>query len=204
MLPLAATQPLLVALGPLLAAALVVLPLWAAPSNATQHYRAGAAGEQAVAHRLDDVVRRRLGLGQGAAVLNDRQMPGRQENIDHVLVTPSGVTIVETKNWSGRLRLHEGRWYAGRRSSVDRAAAQAKRQAAAARKVLDAAGLVDVPVQAVVCLVGQARPRNTLQVKGVTVCAADQLWTALPAAQLGSVEQVRAVAWTLHAGLPPA
>ena len=194
-------QPLALVMGVVVAVTVVVAPMWAAASSGTLHYRTGASGEREVGRRLHEVVDRRLSLGQGAAVLHDRKLPGRDENVDHVLVTPAGVTVVETKNWSGQLRQYRGSWYAGRRSSVGEAATQARRQALAVTAVLRSAGITDVPVSAVVCLVGQARPRTALQVKDVVVCGVDQLWVALPLDQGLDQAQVAAAAWALDGRL---
>ncbi len=54
--------------------------------------RKGAAGEKSVAHTLSK-------LPDEFRVLNDVQTP--TGNLDHVVVGPTGVFVVETKNWRG-------------------------------------------------------------------------------------------------------
>lgn len=66
-------------------------------------WAAGADGERRVAAELE-------ALGPEWLVLHDRLLvPGRSEsNLDHVLVGPGGVVLLDTKNWAGRLSEHEG------------------------------------------------------------------------------------------------
>ncbi|HVM08291.1 MAG TPA: NERD domain-containing protein [Acidimicrobiales bacterium] len=56
---------------------------------------AGAAGERSTAAVLDALDRKRF------AVFHDVRVPGRRENIDHVVIGRGGVVVVETKRWAG-------------------------------------------------------------------------------------------------------
>lgn len=61
----------------------------------------GAEGEVAVARALED-------LPDGWVALHDLAWPGRQRaNLDHVVVGPGGVYIVDAKNWSGRVEVRD-------------------------------------------------------------------------------------------------
>ena len=45
------------------------------------------------------------GLAPGAHVLTDRRVPGDSEaNVDHVVVAPTGVWIIDSKKWTGEIR----------------------------------------------------------------------------------------------------
>ena len=58
----------------------------------------GRIGERRVARRLRD------GLGQKYEILNDIYLPSREgetTQIDHIVVSPYGIFVVETKNWTG-------------------------------------------------------------------------------------------------------
>jgi hypothetical protein len=47
-------------------------------------------------------------LSEGWVVLHDLAWPGRQRaNLDHVVVGPGGVFVVDAKNWSGRVEVRE-------------------------------------------------------------------------------------------------
>jgi hypothetical protein len=63
----------------------------------------GEAGEVAVARALDALA------SEGYLRLDDRPWPGRkQANIDHVLLGPSGLFIIDAKNWTGRVEIRNG------------------------------------------------------------------------------------------------
>jgi len=67
-----------------------------------QHERAwtrGAQGEERVAVRL-----RKLLDSQGVELLHDRRIPGSRANIDHLAIGPSGVTVIDAKNYAGKVR----------------------------------------------------------------------------------------------------
>lgn len=66
-------------------------------------WAAGAEGERRVGEAL-------ASLPPGWHVLHDRLLrPGRgQSNLDHVVVGPSGVYLLDTKNWAGGTSVHEG------------------------------------------------------------------------------------------------
>ena len=61
----------------------------------------GAEGEVAVARALE-------ALPEGWVALHDLVWPGRQRaNIDHVVIGPGGVFVVDAKNWSGRIEVRD-------------------------------------------------------------------------------------------------
>ena len=62
--------------------------------EARMWYR-GAEGECVVAEILES------GLPDGYHVFNDVKFPGRTANIDHLVIGPSGVFVLDTKNWRG-------------------------------------------------------------------------------------------------------
>lgn len=76
-------------------AAIVVV--W--PSSAGR-WAAGAAGERATARALEGVER------DGWTVFADVRLDGRRWNLDHVLVGPPGVVVVETKQWRRPVRTY--------------------------------------------------------------------------------------------------
>ncbi|HVF32046.1 MAG TPA: nuclease-related domain-containing protein [Acidimicrobiales bacterium] len=91
-----APQVVVAAVGALAVAAL----LW--PSRANR-WAAGAAGERATARALVGVA------DEGYTVLHDVRLPGRRWNLDHVLLGPAGVVIVESKQWRTPIRVRR-RW----------------------------------------------------------------------------------------------
>ncbi|MCU1515854.1 MAG: hypothetical protein JWQ75_575 [Pseudarthrobacter sp.] len=90
--------------------------------RATKSWDTGAVGERIVADRLSQLI------PHGWYLLHDVHWPGRPKaNLDHVLVGPGGVVVVDTKNWSGEVRVSSGALWQGRYSrtqSVEGALAQ--------------------------------------------------------------------------------
>ncbi len=77
--------------------------------QSTRAWDAGAAGERVVAEKLSELVPR------GWYVLHDVYWPGRPKaNLDHVLVGPGGVVVVDAKNWTGEVRVASGVLWQGR------------------------------------------------------------------------------------------
>jgi hypothetical protein len=61
----------------------------------------GAQGEVEVARALES-------LPEGWFVLHDLAWPGRpRANLDHVVIGPGGVFVVDAKNWSGRIEVRD-------------------------------------------------------------------------------------------------
>ena len=105
--------------------------------NDVRAWRTGAEGEVRTAGLLEP-------SRCWFVVLHDRRVPGRRENIDHVVIGPTGVFVVETKNYAGDLRVRDGELYVnGRRRAgvIDRS----RRQATAVSSALN-----DVPVTRIV------------------------------------------------------
>jgi Nuclease-related domain len=72
-------------------------------SDQPQHetaWRTGAGGEVEVAERLE----RRLRETR-VVVMHDRRIPGSRANIDHLAVGPGGVTVIDAKNYVGKVRI---------------------------------------------------------------------------------------------------
>ncbi len=63
-----------------------------------ERWRLGAAGERATAALLDRLPTRAW------AVLHDRQVPGSRANLDHLIIGPSGVWVLDTKTTRARVR----------------------------------------------------------------------------------------------------
>jgi hypothetical protein len=109
----------------------------------------GARGEQHVGALLDGL--RPLGI----LTLHDRNIPESSANIDHIVVAPSGVWVVDAKKYTGRIERRG--WFSGDvRLHVDgknrtKLAAAMKRQVEVVRHAL---GAHDIPVRAVLCFAG--------------------------------------------------
>lgn len=77
--------------------------------RSTKPWDTGAEGAAVVAEKLSELVPR------GWYVLNDVHWPGRPKaSLDHVLVGPGGVVVVDAKNWTGEVRVASGVLWQGR------------------------------------------------------------------------------------------
>lgn len=90
--------------------------------QATKSWDDGAVSESVVADRLGQLI------PHGWYIFHDVHWPGRPKaNLDHVLVGPGGVVVVDAKNWTGEVRVSAGVLWQGRfarTQSVEGALAQ--------------------------------------------------------------------------------
>jgi hypothetical protein len=83
------------------------------PSPDAVAWRRGAAGERRTARLLDPLERR------GWAVLHDLAVPRSRANLDHLVIGPGGVFVIDSKQYRGRLQLDaSGKLWHGRYSLV--------------------------------------------------------------------------------------
>jgi len=77
----------------------VVLALTDEPQP-TRAWAVGARGEKKLAEALD-----------GFSVLHDRRVPGTRGNIDHIVIAPAGVFVVDAKHYQGRIEIRNHGWF---------------------------------------------------------------------------------------------
>jgi hypothetical protein len=69
-------------------------------ARSAEMWERGAQGEAATAAALNEL------SGRGWTTFHDVRWPGRQRaNIDHIAVGPQGVFVIDSKNWSGDIRI---------------------------------------------------------------------------------------------------
>jgi Nuclease-related domain len=185
-----------------------VVRLIAGPKRTTETWGRGAVGEERIGDWLDDAVGR-----QGGVVLHDRALPRRRANIDHIVVVASGIWVVDTKHYRGRLERREaGGWFVPRPRLVvagrDRGhlVTAARRQQALVAEALVAEELAAGPlVRAALCFTGVqvglfTRP---FALEGVLITWPRAFARALAASgPLGPAER-RALASRLARAFPP-
>jgi len=64
----------------------------------------GDEGEKLVSLCLED-------LPRGYFVFNDVNIPGGKGNFDHIVIGPTGIFLIETKNYSGFFKIYGNDWY---------------------------------------------------------------------------------------------
>lgn len=63
--------------------------------QSTRAWEQGAVGEELLAARLKE-------LPSNARVLHDRRISGTRANIDHIVIAPSGVWVIDAKRYKGK------------------------------------------------------------------------------------------------------
>ncbi len=63
--------------------------------STTKAWATGAEGERRIGRRLDEETNR------GMVALHDRRIPGSRANIDHLVIGPAGVFVIDTKRYRG-------------------------------------------------------------------------------------------------------
>ncbi len=136
----------------------------------TRVWKQGAVGEQKVAQVLDGLV------GAELIVLHDRKLPKSRANIDHLVVTPSGVWVIDAKRYIGKRpeRYQEGGFF--RATSVGLKVGGRKRDSlidgilGQVDQVQTVVG-EDVPVHGALCFVDSDWPLfgGSFAVRGVEV-----------------------------------
>ena len=126
----------------------------------------GRQGELSVARALDQLA------ADGYARIDDCRWPGRsQANIDHVLVGPAGLFVVDAKNWSGRVEIRDGVL----RQNGYRRTREADASAEAARAVAGLLPMGVARVEGVLCLCGEAQPPPTQLPPSASVVSVAQI-----------------------------
>jgi hypothetical protein len=174
-------------------------------------WRQGAKGERQTARLLARLDR------EGWKVLHDLAIPGSRANIDHLVIGPGGVWVVDSKLWGKRVHwdprhgwmhgqaaitpeLNTTRWEA---SEVEQALADTLNTAAR-----HLPGGYGIDVQLAWCVHGEPLPGGKLVVDGETIVNPRQLLPLLragrgPTLPPAAVEEIASMAEvTLHAALP--
>jgi hypothetical protein len=134
--------------------------LWSIPSG-VRAWRAGADGEDRTARALAELE------AEGYVVLHDRRKPGSNANIDHVIVGPTGVFVVETKSYSGPLTVDGNEVYVGGRRRTD-IVHQARSEAEVVQAIL-ALGGGTLHVTPILCVHRAELPLLKAEVQGIRV-----------------------------------
>jgi Nuclease-related domain len=79
----------------LVLAALVGWRLRFRPSEQARTWQRGAAGERHTARLLDRLTR------DGYVIFHDLAVPGSPANVDHLVIGPTGVFVIDSKQWTG-------------------------------------------------------------------------------------------------------
>lgn len=161
----------------------VILALSDDPQTTTA-WASGARGEALLGARLDHH------SSESIAVMHDRRVPGTQANIDHIVVTPGGVFVVDAKRYVNQrpeLRIEGGML----RPRVEKLLVGGRDRTKLVNGVLGQVGKVrvalkddEIPVHGVLCFVDADWPLigGTFTTRGISVVWPRQLSKMLDAA----------------------
>ena len=131
----------------------VALALAGEPQS-TRAWARGSIGEQKLAEALAGV--------EDLVVLHDRSVPKSRGNIDHIVIAPAGVFVVDAERYGGLIGIrdhgglfsHDDRLYVGSRD-CSHLATNTEWQIAAVRRALATAdaALSEIPVTPVLCFI---------------------------------------------------
>jgi hypothetical protein len=151
----------------LVAAVLVGWRLRFRPSEQARTWQRGAHGERHTARLLDRLTR------GGFVVFHDLAIPGSPANVDHLVIGPSGVFVIDSKQWTGDV--HQGRdglvWHNHYR--LDRTLATVRWQAETLGRLLG------VPAAPLLCVHGARVQGSGVRAHGVAVVPAFLLRSVL-------------------------
>ncbi len=167
-----------------------------------QSFLKGARGEEQVARCLSF-------LPKEIAIFHGLPSPGLPllaqggRDLDHVVVGPTGIFLVETKNWLAQVTVRDGRILCDgnepSRQPIEQVKSAAARLTTRLRKSTDLA----LDVQPVVCFLNSALRGGTQGIAGVITCNAEELNRVImertdPSLDAATLSTVRAMllGWT--------
>jgi hypothetical protein len=81
----------------------------AGQKHSTEIWALGAEGEESIGALLS------RNVGDTGVVLHDRRVPHSRANLDHLAIVPSGVWVIDSKHYGGRLERRKVRgWFTSR------------------------------------------------------------------------------------------
>jgi hypothetical protein len=72
--------------------------------QSVRSWEVGSVGEMQLGARLDEF------RDRGFGVLHDRRIPGSKANIDHLVVGPAGVFVIDAKRYTGKVERRDRGW----------------------------------------------------------------------------------------------
>lgn len=168
-------------------------------ASAVRAWRVGAEGERRTAAFLEPL------REKGFVVLHDRKVKGWGGNLDHVVIGPTGMWAVETKNLDGKVVIRGDVLRIGGHRR-DKIIDQAKQEATIIQVVLsEELGRLGLKVTPVICLHRGELPFFNKTVRGVRLASGRQLVRLLEEGEARlRPEQVESLARAADSVLRPA
>jgi hypothetical protein len=176
----------------LIVAALVGWHLRFRPSKQARTWQRGAAGERHTAHLLRRLVR------DGYVIFHDLALPGSDANVDHLVIGPTGVFVIDSKQWTGQVHQSTDGLAWHNHYRLDRTLETVCWEAETIGRLLGAR------TAALVCVHGAHVQGGGLDVQGVAIVPATRLRDALGDDRVLSDADVDLLATATRMRLQPA
>jgi hypothetical protein len=180
-----------------------ILALGDAPQHEYAFHR-GDLGEKAVAASLE--ARTEGGL---TIALHNRRMPNGRGDIDHIAIAPTGVYVIDTKDWKGKVEIVRP-WFGAPKLLINRRDCSnlldgLERQIAAIRAVLDRERAAAIPTRGALCFTQADLPwLRTQELRGHLLLYRKALAKRLNAEGPLDAVEIERVARELATALPAA
>ena len=181
----------------------LILALGGAPQHESAFHR-GDLGEKAVAASLETRTE-----GGPTITLHNRRMPNGWGDIDHIAIAPTGVYVIDTKDWKGKVEVVRP-WFGAAKLLINRRDCTElldglERQMAAVGAVLDREGRGAIPTQGALCFTRADLPwLRTQELRGHLLLYPRALAKRLNAEGPLTAVEIETVARQLAAALPAA
>ncbi|MDW3214975.1 MAG: nuclease-related domain-containing protein [Ilumatobacteraceae bacterium] len=158
-----------------------------------EKWERGAEGERRIAAVLDR-------LPTEYVVFHDLQLPNSKANVDHLVIGPTGIWAVDSKNYSNPVTIGSGKGagmlWTGRRPLT-------KTIETSIWEASVVAELVGYPVDPLMCILAPSLPRNTFEWDGLRLCSPSHLRRELESGD-GTIDVAAAASAVRHAfGVEP-
>jgi hypothetical protein len=174
----------------LVVAALVGWQLRFRPSEQARTWKRGAHGERHTAHLLRRLTR------DGFVIFHDLAVPGSDANVDHLVIGPTGVFVIDSKQWTGQVRQSPDGLVWHNHYPLERTLDTVRWEAQAVGRLLG------TPAAALLCVHGAHVQHGGVDNNGVAIVPAGRLREALGVDRVISdadMELLAATAWNrLH------
>jgi hypothetical protein len=179
-------------LAGLAVAALIGWRLRFRPSEQARAWQRGAHGERRTARLLDRLTR------DGYVVLHDLAVPGSPANVDHLVIGPTGVFVIDSKQWTGSVHQSADGLVWHNHYRLDRTLETVRWEAATIGRLLG------TRIAALLCVHGAHVQGGGLEAQGVAIVPAHLLRSALGYDRVLSDADVALLATTALTSLRPA
>jgi hypothetical protein len=176
----------------LAAAVLVGWRLRFRPSEAARTWQRGAQGERHTARLLDRLTH------DGFVVFHDLAVPDSPANVDHLVIGPTGVFVIDSKQWTGSVHQGADRLTWHNHYPLDRTLETVRWEAQQVSRVLG------IRAAALLCVHGAHVHGGSIDAQSVAIVPAHLLHGALGYERVLSDAEVALLATTAWTSLRPA